>query len=422
MIINQKNFDRLLIDFIVSLNFSFCAVENSYFRKLMDFLISNLSVELFDRITANVKMKKLYYSEWKHLLNDFSSDNKIFLAVDDWTSPNYFEFVVIRVYFISHEWTLQKRLINFENLRNVHTKTNYAEIIIKTLHDYQFTNQLLTITIDNAANNQTMREKVKNELQKIDIEWNHLANTISCMTHVIQLVVKTLLNGLKIKKPIASSKNDLINAFKTLKQDLESLNFANIIFKIVIYFCHLFWYYYWFLCDKCENSPSSSNLLLNDWKNLENIINQILNLNQFRCKMLTHVEISLITCSYKSCICENKYMFLFIRISILSSRVFDYRKMKFNILIISSIFWSHLKIKPWSYFKKTKLILMKLDSFIILFSMKWKNLFRFWFQTRRLISSSVNLSMWLKKHHKNWWFIMKKWQKSVNEFIILFAF
>ena len=74
------------------------------------------------------------------------------------------------MYFIFHEWILQKKLIDFENLRNVHMKINYAEIIIKTLHDYQFTNQLLTITIDNAVNNQTMREKMKNELQKIDIE------------------------------------------------------------------------------------------------------------------------------------------------------------------------------------------------------------------------------------------------------------
>ena len=213
-------------------------------------------------------------------MNDFSSDNKIFLIVNDWTSLNHFEFVAIRMYFISHKWILQKKLINFENLRNIHMKTNYAKIIIKTLHDYQFTNRLLTITIDNAANNQTMREEMKNGLQKIDIEWNHLANTIFCMTYVIQLIVKALLNDLKIKKPIINLKNDLINVFKILKQDLEFLNFTNIIFKIIIYFCHLFWYYYWFFCNKCENLSFSSNLFFNDWKNLKNIINQILNLNQ----------------------------------------------------------------------------------------------------------------------------------------------
>ena len=49
-------------------------------------------------------------------------------------------------------------------------KINYAEIIIKILYDYQFTNQLLTITLDNAVNNKTIREKIKNKLQKIDIE------------------------------------------------------------------------------------------------------------------------------------------------------------------------------------------------------------------------------------------------------------
>ena len=217
MIINQKNFDHLLINFIISLNFLFCAVEDFYFRKLMDFLIPNSSVELSDRTTAGVKMKELYHFKWKHLLNDFSSDNKIFLVVNDWTSPNHFEFVVIRVYFIFHKWILQKRLINFENLRNVHIKINYAKIIIKILHDYQFTNQLLTITADNAANNQTIREKVKNGLQKIGNEWNHFANTISCITYIIQLIVKTLLSDLKIKKPIVSLKNDLISVFKTLK-------------------------------------------------------------------------------------------------------------------------------------------------------------------------------------------------------------
>ena len=74
------------------------------------------------------------------------------------------------MYFIFHKWILQKKLINFENLRNVHMKINYTKIIIKILHDYQFTNQLLTITINNAVNNQTMHEKMKNKLQKINIE------------------------------------------------------------------------------------------------------------------------------------------------------------------------------------------------------------------------------------------------------------
>ena len=136
----------------------------------------------------------------------------------------------------------------------------------QNLHNYQFRNRLLTITADNAANNQTIREKMKNELQKIDIEWNHLANTIFCMAHVIQLIVKALLSDLKTKKSIISSKNDLINVFKTLKQDLEFLNFANIIFKIVVDLCYLFWYYYWFFCDKCGNSSFSSNFFFNDWK------------------------------------------------------------------------------------------------------------------------------------------------------------
>ena len=63
---------------------------------------------------------------------------------------------------------------------------------------------------------------------------------IFCMTHVIQLIVKALLNDLKIKKSIINLKSDLISVFKMLKQDLKFLNFANIIFKIVIYFCHLF--------------------------------------------------------------------------------------------------------------------------------------------------------------------------------------
>ena len=131
------------------------------------------------------------------------------------------------------------------------------------------------------------------------------------------------MNDLKIKKFIISLKNDLINVFKMWKQNLKFLNFANIIFKIVIYFCHLFWYYYWFFCNKCENLSFSSNFFFNDWKNLENTINQILNLNQLRCKMLTHVGIPRMTCLYKSCICETKYMFSFIRISILDSKVFD---------------------------------------------------------------------------------------------------
>ena len=70
---------------------------------------------------------------------------------------------------------------------------------METLDFHNITNQLLTITADNAKNNGKLRKQLQKLLQKKNIVWNHQQGTIRCMAHTIQLAVKEFFSFLKIQ-------------------------------------------------------------------------------------------------------------------------------------------------------------------------------------------------------------------------------
>jgi hypothetical protein len=72
---------------------------------------------------------------------------------------------------------------------------------METLTFYNLTKRLLTITADNAENNNTLRKQLRKLLQKENIEWDYRQGTIRCMSHTIQLSVVKFLSMLKIQSP-----------------------------------------------------------------------------------------------------------------------------------------------------------------------------------------------------------------------------
>ena len=242
MIANQSNFDRLLIHAVISLGLSMKAVENPHFRRLMECLVDTKDIQMMERTAAGNRMRGLYHSKRNNLLLDLPERRKISLAVDAWTSPNHIGFLNVKTYYICANWQVQKRLIGFEHIQKKHTGANFANIVLRILQNFNVQNRLLAITADNAATNHTMRTSLKDGLNNIKIDWNAAADTIPCLAHIIQLVVKAFLTELDVKESNAALEEDF-NAVPDVGTDIS---FANIILKIVTYLDNLSWLFFWF--------------------------------------------------------------------------------------------------------------------------------------------------------------------------------
>ena len=170
MIVNQFDFDRLLIHAVISLNLSMKTVENPHFWQLMKYLIDIKDIQMMGRIAASNRMKDLYHLKWNNFLLDLPEQKKIFLAVNAEINPNYIDFLNVKIYYICVNWQVQKRLIGFEHIQKKHTNANFVNIVLKILQNFNVQNRLLTIIANNATINHIMRTNLKNGLNNIKID------------------------------------------------------------------------------------------------------------------------------------------------------------------------------------------------------------------------------------------------------------
>ena len=74
-----------------------------------------------------------------------------------------------------------------------------ANIVIDVLDTYGVSNCLMAVTADNASNNDALQRHISKCLYEKCYAWDYEANTVNCITHVIQLGINALLSKLKVQ-------------------------------------------------------------------------------------------------------------------------------------------------------------------------------------------------------------------------------
>lgn len=109
---------------------------------------------------------------------------------------------------MSADFRYQERVLEFSELVGSHSGENMAEILQRTLVELQI-EKLLTITADNASNNETLvSELYFNMLEKYNSEDSNVPNKgrfrfqgidsyIRCLAHVLNLIVSDILSEMK---------------------------------------------------------------------------------------------------------------------------------------------------------------------------------------------------------------------------------
>ena len=106
--------------------------------------------------------------------------------------------LAITCHYIDDNFNLHQPLLSFQHLEERHSGPYLARIVLDVLNEYDLCDKLFCITTDNAKNNDTMVRTLETLLEKDGVSWDSTANHIRCLTHVINLVVTSYLDNLKI--------------------------------------------------------------------------------------------------------------------------------------------------------------------------------------------------------------------------------
>lgn len=122
-------------------------------------------------------------------------DGRVCLTSDLWTSVASDGYMTLTAHFITADWVLHKKLLNFSYLPSPHTGITISDKIYKMLCDWNLESKLFSITLDNAASNDSFVAILRTQLNLR----NALLNKgeffhIRCCAHILNLIVQ---EGLK---------------------------------------------------------------------------------------------------------------------------------------------------------------------------------------------------------------------------------
>jgi hypothetical protein len=183
---------RLIV--LHELPFSFVEYEgfHSYSASL------NPLAETISRTTIKENCLEAYKNHRTALREMFENCNFRFsLTADLWTSNKNIGYMCVTCHYIDDDWKVQKRIIRFCVVKTPHDGFNLYTSMLTTIKFYNIEDKLFSITLDNAAPNNTMMDILKSNLLKVDmLHCDGDLFHIRCAAHVINLIVKDGLQAI----------------------------------------------------------------------------------------------------------------------------------------------------------------------------------------------------------------------------------
>ncbi len=167
----------------VTLNISHIVIDNVQFRRAFEMTWS--SITLLHRIKLTISFKNRATVVWVNILKNLSTNSKIFISLDEWSSSNKLSFLVIMRFYYTEFWEYWKVLLSFEQIEDKHIESNLSSITEWILQELDIQDWVMTVITDNVSNNDVMMTASDETLQMFSAILH-----LSCLAHVIQLAVK----------------------------------------------------------------------------------------------------------------------------------------------------------------------------------------------------------------------------------------
>ncbi len=146
--------------------------------------LSSMIFSKYDEIRAKIKQ-------------DLKESRQISIALNAWSSSQKVAYLRVLIYWMNATFQYREHLIEFTSLQVEHTDCHLMQELFKILNTYDIKNKLFDVVINNASNNDTLKKKLERALSWRDISWNRAQNSISCMTHIINLVTQEFIRAIE---------------------------------------------------------------------------------------------------------------------------------------------------------------------------------------------------------------------------------
>lgn len=198
-VFSQDIFEEKLLNYITTARLPFRTVEQQEFKDLLSFVqLAQSKIDFPSARNIRRRLDIIVQEQQQSVLAKLPEGSRISIALDCWTSPFRQVFMAITGYFIDQEWEYREVLLGFEPLHGSHTGANLSETVFRILQEHSIVDRVLSITTDNATNNNTMMASVQETLQSLGLTETSTFR-IPCIAHVIQLSLNELLGKMKAK-------------------------------------------------------------------------------------------------------------------------------------------------------------------------------------------------------------------------------
>ncbi|KAL7129589.1 hypothetical protein ABFS83_13G078000 [Erythranthe nasuta] len=193
---DQDKSRKALARMIIIDELPFCIVEKAGFKAFCSEVQPKF--HLISRQTITKDCYEIFFEEKEKLRTYLSeSSTRVCLTSDMWTSIQNLGYLVLTAHFVDKNWILRKKIINFYVVPHPHKGEVIAKVIESCLLEWGL-DKIMTITLDNARNNDTCVDDLKKRLNKRNmLLLGGEFFRVRCLAHVINLVVRAGIDEMK---------------------------------------------------------------------------------------------------------------------------------------------------------------------------------------------------------------------------------
>ena len=200
-----KLFEKNLIRWIVADDMAFSSIESPFFQQMIND-IPSISMPFKSRNTLTARISIEFELDRQYLIQDLAiSSQTIALSLDGWTSKNDISILGVIGHWLTEDFIYKERVLEFAEIEGPKSRENMAGIILDLLQELDIECKVISITGDNASNNETLMDVVESGLLERFPGKDNLSNTprfhgqtsyIRCIAHVLNRIVKSILKTL----------------------------------------------------------------------------------------------------------------------------------------------------------------------------------------------------------------------------------
>ena len=192
----QELLEKNILRWIIDDKQAFTTIELPSFQQIFQD-IPGITLPFRSRSTLKRRLIDSFDTQRQQLKEELAMSCKsIALSVDIWTSKNQLPILGVMGHWLTEDFLYKERVLEFTELQGIHSGENVATAIHTMLSELDLQEKLITITGDNAGNNETMVSELFHGLQdtaveKDKIQFEGLDSYVRCIAHILNVCQKT---------------------------------------------------------------------------------------------------------------------------------------------------------------------------------------------------------------------------------------